>query len=210
MKITWIGHSCFKIEKNGYSIVTDPYSDGSVPGLAPVRVTANQVLISHEHGDHNARNLVEIIPAEEAPFEITELPTYHDHAKGTKRGSNTIHVIDDGVIRVAHFGDLGCEPEPEQLEMLKDLDVAIIPVGGFFTIDAKEAAELVKKLQPKLVIPMHFRDDRKGFGFDVISPVSLFSELAEAVTEADGSMLDTEKLPEAKVVVLTPRNLESR
>ena len=93
MKITWIGHSCFKIEEGGHSIVIDPYDDNYVPGLKPVRESAQVVLASHEHGDHNARNRVTLVPGGEGPFTITKIETYHDPEKGALRGRNTIHVI---------------------------------------------------------------------------------------------------------------------
>ena len=104
MKITWIGHSCFKIEEGGYSIVIDPYDDNYVPGLKPVRESAQVVLASHEHGDHNARNRVTLVPGGEGPFTITKIETYHDPEKGALRGRNTIHVFRAGGKKIAHFG----------------------------------------------------------------------------------------------------------
>lgn len=206
MKITWIGHSCFAIESNGYKVVTDPYGDGSVPGLRPVRESAQEVLVSHEHGDHNARQAVEIAAGGESPFTITVIDTYHDPVKGALRGRNKIHILETEGVKIAHFGDLGCKLKPTQLEMLKGLDVAMIPVGGFFTINAKEAAELVQAIKPAHVIPMHFRDDEKGFGFGVIGPVKDFTDRFEQVVSADGSTLETEDAPQAQVIVLTPAN----
>ena len=152
MKITWIGHSCFRIEQDGYAVVIDPYEDGSVQGCKPVREKADAVLCSHEHGDHNARKVVTLSGAEgkSSPFTITKLETFHDDVKGAKRGRNTIHIITDGQTKIAHMGDLGCEPEPEQMTKLQGLDVMLIPVGGFFTIDAKQAVDLVHKLAPKV------------------------------------------------------------
>ena len=90
MKITWIGHACFKIESDGYSIVLDPYADGSVPGFTPVREKANMVLCSHGHGDHNAADCVELTNGGENPFTITRIETYHDSQMGKQRGMNTI------------------------------------------------------------------------------------------------------------------------
>ena len=141
MNITWIGHSCFKIESGGYTIITDPYEDGYVPGLKPLRDSADMVLCSHEHGDHNARSLVKIREGQACPFTIEPIETWHDEVKGAKRGPNTIHIIDDGNVRLAHLGDLGCELEDEQIQKLMNVDVCLVPVGGFFTIDGKQAAE---------------------------------------------------------------------
>ena len=85
MKITWIGHSCFKVEEAGYRIVFDPYDDGYVPGLGPVRETAEEVLCSHEHGDHNARKRVTLVSGSKSPFTVTKIETFHDPLKGDRR-----------------------------------------------------------------------------------------------------------------------------
>ena len=103
------------------------------------------------------------------------------------------------------MGDLGCEPTTEQMEKLQGLDVILIPVGGFFTIDAGQAAGLVKKLAPKVVVPMHYRSVNKGFGFDVLGTVEEFTRKMSEVKILTGSELDTEELPQAKVIVLQPR-----
>lgn len=208
MNITWIGHSCFKIEKDGYSIILDPYEDGSVPGLSPVREQANMVLCSHEHGDHNARHTVEVSEAEGFPFTITEIRTYHDDEEGAKRGGNIIHIITDGSMRIAHFGDLGCEPDAGQMKQLMGLDAALIPVGGFYTINGVQAAKLAADLHPGIVIPMHYRDDEKGFGFDVIGTVEQFTDQMEDISVIPASRLElvaVEEMP-GKVFVMQPQN----
>ncbi len=197
MTVTWLGHSCFKIERKvdgqKYTVVFDPTDDGYVPGLSPIRETADMVICSHEHGDHNARHLVELngglsdaIPdvnskepsvvfgSATCPYIITQLESYHDESKGSQRGKNKITILDDGNFKFAHFGDIGCMPEPEQLEELQNLDLALIPVGGYYTVDGNFAAEIIKKINPRIVIPMHYRDDEAGFGFDVISTVDDF------------------------------------
>lgn len=208
MKITWLGHSCFRIEKNGYSIILDPYADGSVPGLKPVRETANMVICSHEHGDHSGRSCVEIKDAAECPFTITTIDTYHDDKKGTLRGTNKITIIDDGESKAAHMGDLGCEIELDQLEQLKGLDVMMVPVGGYYTIDAVQAAKLVDQAKPKMTIPMHYRSvDPRGtaFGYAEIGEVRDFLENRDIVKTLSGSMIDSEENI-ASVVVLHPKN----
>ena len=206
MKITWIGHSCFKIVEGGCSIVIDPYDDNYVPGLAPVRESAQVVLASHEHGDHNARNRVSIIPGGEKPFTITKIETYHDPEKGALRGRNTIHIFSAGGKRIAHFGDLGCELTKDQLKELQGLDLAMIPVGGFYTIDAAQAADLVAQIKPAHMIPMHFRAENGKFGFDVIGTVKQFTDRMESVIFTGGSVLDLDNAPEEQVVVLIPKN----
>ena len=206
MKITWIGHSCFKIESNGFTLILDPYEDGYVPGLKPLRESADMVLCSHDHGDHNAKDLVAISEGQACPFTITTIDTFHDEVQGAKRGPDTIHIIDDGKVRIAHLGDLGCELEEGQIEQLKGLDVCLIPVGGYYTIDGKQAAELVHLIHPRIVIPMHYRDDKAGFGFDVISTVEDFADCMDSVTRLDQSSITIDDLPDAQVVILTPRD----
>ncbi len=206
MKITWIGHSCFKIEKEDYAIVVDPYEDGSVPGLKPVRENADLVLCSHEHADHNFRGGVTLSGRTKMPFSIEKISTWHDEVKGAKRGNNQIFIIDDGENRIAHLGDLGCELMPDQLQKLWNLDAVMIPVGGFYTIDARQAAGLVRRLKPRIVIPMHYRSDRDQYGYDVIGTVDEFTELMDSVTTIPGSEIETASALRAQVVVLQPKN----
>lgn len=206
MKITWIGHSCVKVEKNGYSVVIDPYEDGSVPGLLPVKEQASAVLCSHEHGDHNYRKGVELDESLAEPLQILLIDSYHDDAKGALRGPNRIHILTDGTERIAHLGDLGCMLDEKQLEMLKNVDVLLFPVGGYYTIDAKQAYELCQKIAPKLIIPMHYRDDELGFGYGVIATKDEFIKLMDDVESVRTSSIDTKDMPKTKVVVLLPQN----
>ncbi len=204
MKITWIGHSCFRIEKDGYSVVIDPYEDGSVDGLAAVREDASAVLCTHEHSDHNFRDGVRIVPAASTPFTVDFIDTFHDDAKGAKRGPDRIYIISDGETRIAHLGDLGCWPD--DISKLMDLDVLLVPVGGFFTIDGHDAAEIVRKLRPRIAVPMHYRSDEKGFGFDVLSTVDIFTSEFSRVLIPGKSTIDSADTYDADIVVLNPRN----
>ena len=206
MKITWIGHSCFKVEEAGYRIVFDPYDDGYVPGLGPVRETAEEVLCSHEHGDHNARKRVKLTSGGMSPFTVTKIETYHDPQKGALRGRNTIHILSGAGKRIAHFGDLGCELPADQLAQLENLDIAMIPVGGYYTIDAAQAADLVRKINPAHVIPMHYRGDGNSFGFDVIGTVREFTDLMDSVNFTGSCTVDLDNLPSEQVLVLTSQN----
>lgn len=210
MKITWIGHSCFKISEDHGTIIIDPYEDGSVPGFLPVRERAGMVLCSHEHGDHNARQCVTEERGEKLPFTIETIETYHDDEKGAKRGVNIIHIISDGEKKIAHFGDLGCFPEPEQMQRLRGLYAVMIPVGGFYTIDAVQAAELVRQLNPKVIIPMHYRSEEKGFGLRAVSTVEPFAALMDDVEVKADSELDLGEYQNAsqKTVLLTPQNAD--
>ena len=202
MNITWLGHSCFRVESRGYTAVLDPYADGSVEGLLPVRETADLVLCSHEHGDHNARDLVTLREGKASVFRVETISTYHDDQKGAKRGPNTIHILDDGVFRAAHAGDLGCALSGEELEKLKGLDVLMVPVGGYYTIDAAQARALVNAVKPRIVIPMHYRG--QGFGFDVLAELEDYTRLCGDVVYYGGSVLELTKDLPAQTAVLKP------
>ena len=201
IQITWHGHSCFTVEAEDYTIVFDPYAPDSVPGLAPLELTADKVLCSHDHADHGCTYVVEAPVYSDCPFEIEEIPTFHDPEEGTLRGENVIHVLSCDGMRVAHFGDLGCELTDEQKDLLRGLDVAMIPVGGHFTIDAKEAKALIDELRPRITIPMHYRGE--GFGHPVISPLSEFTDLCDMVVEYDTDTIAVDKEGEEQVAVLS-------
>lgn len=205
MKLTYLGHSCFKLEDQGFTVVFDPYADGYVPGYANVREKADLVLCSHEHADHNGRDVIEMISGGKNPFAVTEIPSWHDDAKGSLRGNNLIRVLDNGKYRIAHFGDLGCELTEEQKGLLKDLDAVLIPVGGFYTIDAQTAKKIVDSITPRTVIPMHYRG--KGFGYDVIAPVEEYLDLCGAAVRTEDSTVVISDLTPAGTLVLTPQNL---
>ena len=118
MRLIWNGHSCFTLETAGGTVVVDPYLDGSVPGLAPIRLRADAVYCSHDHRDHGARELV-ALTGEKPDVAVESIHTWHDDQQGAQRGPNTIHIFQAEGLRVAHLGDLGCELEPEQLEALR-------------------------------------------------------------------------------------------
>ena len=186
MELKWLGHSCFRITHDGYTLVIDPFEPGCVPGLSDVRERANAVLCSHGHHDHNWVRCVELVDGGENPFTIETLETFHDPEGGALRGRNTIHIISAGGARAAHLGDLGCELTDEQVKQLGRLDAVLCPVGGYYTIDARQAFELVKRLDAGLVVPMHYRTE--SFGFDVIGTLEEFISLfpAESVQKLSG------------------------
>ncbi len=209
MQVTWLGHSCFRIESREGTVILDPYRDGSVPGLSNLRESADLVLCSHGHDDHCGTECVTITGEGKVGLKITAIPSFHDSHKGMQRGKNTIHLIEGEGYRIAHLGDLGCDLTADQKKELLNLDLLMIPVGGFFTIDARQAAALVGELKPKTVIPMHFHSTEKGFGYDVIGTVGAFTELMESVVTLDASSISLEEPPKAQVVVLTPANLKA-
>ena len=190
IQIQWLGHSCFRVECQGYVIVLDPFSPGSVPGCKDIQnVEADQVLCSHEHGDHNYRDGVILREdGPENPFTVTALPWYHDGQQGAQRGPNTIYVLEAQGLRVAHFGDVGCMPSQEVLDQLQNLDAIMLPVGGHFTVGPQEAMDIVKAIQPRVVIPMHYRSDE--FGFEVLGTVGAFLDVCGKWVHCDTDTLE--------------------
>lgn len=171
MLITYHGHAQFLIQlANGYRILTDPF-DPNVPW--PFRRTqADLVTISHEHFDHTHVEKVDGQPqvirglgTQKLPngLRVTGLPSFHDDAQGAKRGENTITLIEADGLHLAHLGDLGDMPRHEVIEALEDLDLILVPVGGTYTLDAAQAAQLMQLLRPKVIIPMHFKKGEQGF-----------------------------------------------
>ena len=156
------------------------------------------VLCSHDHGDHNAKDLVEITEGKTCPFTITTIDTFHDEVQGAKRGPDTIHIIDDGNVRIAHLGDLGCELEEDQIEErdYRDMHREHAPL--------RQAEDAVWVDTSDMTI--EDRDDKAGFGFDVISTVEDFAESMDSVMRLDQSTISMDDLPDAQVVVLTPRD----
>ena len=201
IRLTWLGHSCFKIEKGGFAVVIDPMQDGSVPGVRPVREKADLVLCSHGHGDHNAAQLIDVWAAKEnTVFAVRTFQCPHDDADGSKRGMNTIHVLDDGTLRIAHMGDVGCIPAQETVDALKGVDVLLMPVGGHYTLEPDDAAALTAMIAPRVVIPMHYRTDTMGF--DVIATPDRFLSHRDDVVHYDGPVftLTDETQPQTAVL----------
>ena len=165
MIISCIGHAEFLLElDNGMRIVTDPYDDSCGYPIVPVK--ADAVLVSHGHHDHNAVDNVQgasriIDTAGEhtlAPdVKVTAIPCFHDEAGGSKRGGNLMFLIQAEGLRVAHLGDLGHLPTAEQAALLAPVDVLMLPVGGYYTIDAATAQETARLLQAQVILPMHYR-----------------------------------------------------
>ena len=165
MIIRCIGHAEFLIElENGIRIVTDPY-DGSC-GYPVVKTPADVVLVSHGHHDHCAvENVTGAQQIIDAPglYDIAEgvkvlaVEADHDEAGGSKRGKTLLFCLMAEGLRVMHMGDLGHMPDQTQLNALGTADVLMIPVGGFYTIDAPMAAQVAKALQARVVLPMHYK-----------------------------------------------------
>lgn len=213
MEITYLGHSSFKLRGRGGVLVTDPFDDSSV-GIKFPKIEADIVTISHEHGDHNSASQILGTPIiVEGPGEyeikgikIIGISSFHDNENGKERGENTIYRIEVDGISIVHLGDLGHKLNDNSLEILDGVDLLMIPVGGYYTISAQIAAEVISQLDPKIVIPMHFRTtshDKKIFA--QLTEVALFlKEMGkEEIKPVPKLSVTRDKLPsELTVVVL--------
>lgn len=182
----YLGHSCFRLEYGGRSAVIDPYADGSVPGCGKIREAADAVFCSHDHRDHGFADGV-ILSGDPMPedMRVYELSCPHDDRGGELRGMNTVRVFDCGGIRVAHLGDIGCFPSPEVLALIHGVDALLIPVGGYYTIDAETAYAVCETAAPRCIIPMHYRAGKRGYDvLDTLQPfASHFPEAQKAYRE---------------------------
>ncbi|HEY4476187.1 MAG: Zn-dependent hydrolase [Parcubacteria group bacterium GW2011_GWA1_48_11b] len=168
MQIVWKGHACFFItashgNHSQVKIVFDPY-DESI-GLRLPSMEADLVLVSHDHYDHNNAKAIKkepFIASSPGEYEVKGvfvkgIPSFHDNSKGKERGRNTIFVVDAEDMRLCHLGDLGqSELTSEQVDQIGEVDILFVPVGGTYTIDAKEASHIVSQIEPKIAVPMHY------------------------------------------------------
>jgi len=213
MIITWLGHSCFKIQdkqgQDGVTVATDPF--GKSTGLKVPRFEADILTISHGHADHNNTSAIK-----GSPFIITSageyevngvsiegIESYHDEKQGAERGKNIICRIDIDNMSVAHLGDLCHALDAKQLEKLKGTDILLIPVGGNYTINAKKAVEVVSQIEPRIVIPMHYK--LPGLKLNLDSVDKFIKELAVKPTYEDKLKISKKDLPQEdmELVVLS-------
>ena len=163
MDITYLGHSSFKIKTKFATVVTDPFDPQKV-GLKYTGVEGEIVTVSHLHDDHNATERVsgvkKIIEGpgeyEVSGISIMGFASYHDDKKGEERGGNTIYVFEADGLRIAHLGDLGHTLTDNLVSEMGTIDILMVPVGGVYTIGSKEAGEVVGKIDPYFVMPMHY------------------------------------------------------
>ncbi len=163
MEITWLGHSSFRIKGKDVTIVTDPAP--KTMGYNPGRVTADVITISHGHPGHSFIEGVSDTPKVlQRPGEyeignalIRAIPTYHDSERGAKLGKNIIYRIEIDQVLICHLGDLGHTLTPDQMGELTGVEILFVPVGGKSSLDGASAAQMVRLLEPRIVIPMHFK-----------------------------------------------------
>lgn len=181
MEIKYLGHSSFLIKSKEGKLVTDPFNPAI--GLRFPKTEADIVTVSHDHIDHNAADLVEANPLiidmpgefEKNGFRITGYQSFHDKKKGAERGENIIYKLESDGISLLHMGDLGYVLQDDLVDQMGKVDILFVPVGGTYTVDAGEAIEIVKKIEPSIVIPMHFKSKKgKMKSSEDLAPVDEF------------------------------------
>jgi L-ascorbate metabolism protein UlaG (beta-lactamase superfamily) len=209
MQVEWYGQSAFRLTSSDTTVAIDPFGDLSAlagRGLqfdypAIEGLTAELVLVTHEHADHNG---VEAVGGDPlilrstagrlaSPIgEVTAVASEHDQSAGTERGPNTIFVFELEKLRVCHFGDFGQRAlRDEQAEAIGRVDVLFVPVGGGPTAGAQQAAAIVDRLSARWVVPMHYRTPRIGF----LETADAFLELMAHVDRLPRAVFDTGALP---------------
>lgn len=200
VKITTCGHACFLLEANDYRTVLDPYAPGMIPGHPELHLEAEAVYCSHGHGDHSYTDAVKLTKSgREAPYTLREYVTAHDDQDGSLRGMNTVRIFDFAGLRVAHLGDIGCFPDGELMEALKGIDCLLIPIGGFYTIGTQTAWQIIRQVNPRVAIPMHYRTD--NMGLKNIGHIDDFIKLYPQVSFADNQFILTTET-EKQILVL--------
>jgi L-ascorbate metabolism protein UlaG (beta-lactamase superfamily) len=211
MEIKWLGQSCFQIKNKEAALIIDPYSEKI--GLKMPKVKPDVVLITHHHPDHDDLSRIEdhaLIFDTPGEFEakgffIKGISTFHDKEQGAKRGKNTMFTIKTEGMTILHCGDLGHLLEPTMLEDLDDIDVLLIPVGGTYTIDGKEAAKITQEIEPRIVVPMHYKIP--GLNLDLDGSATFIKEMGlTPEKQAKISISSRTQLPEeeTRLVQLEP------
>ena len=164
LQIRWHGHACFEIT-NKTTLVTDPH-DGKSIGIPAPSVIGDIILVSHDHYDHNSVKSVEkensrIVTDERSrnisDIEIRGVESFHDEEQGAKRGKNIIYKFTMDGVRFCHLGDLGHDLDDETVQKIGEVDILFVPIGGTFTVDDKQAWNVINKIKPKIIVPMHYK-----------------------------------------------------
>jgi L-ascorbate metabolism protein UlaG (beta-lactamase superfamily) len=213
LKTKWLGHSSFLVtSEDGITIITDPYEVGGGLSYGRIREAADIVTISHEHTDHNnaaaIRGTPQVVRGAGSKvvkgIEFKGIASYHDRSRGKERGPNTIFCFVVSDVKICHLGDLGHQLNDKQIADIGDVDVLLTPIGGYFTIDPQDAAQICDRLNPRVVIPMHYQNDRCAFP---IAGVDEFLKGRAGVRRMDTSEVELnagQLPPTTETVVLKP------
>jgi L-ascorbate metabolism protein UlaG (beta-lactamase superfamily) len=208
--ITWLGHSCFRIRGNQALIITDPFPPNI--GYTLGKQTVDIVSISHPHPNHSYNEGItgeyRLVKGpgeyEIAGVLILGMSTYHDAVKGQSKGKNTIYLFEVDGVTICHMGDIGHILGDEVIEEMGNVDILMVPVGGVSTINASMAAETIRKVEPKIVIPMHYKTPKTNRELDPVE--NFLKEMGQTAVEPRPKLtISKNNLPLVmQVIVLTP------
>ncbi len=208
MTINWYGQACFRLEAKGVSVLIDPFSKEI--GLRAPRLNDNIYIITHEHFDHN--NLEGIAEDsfvirgpgeyEKSGVYIEGIKSFHDNVEGKQRGLNTMYVIRFDDLRICHLGDLGqSQLTDQQIEAIDEVDVLMIPIGGIYTIDGIQASKIINQIEPKIIIPMHYKVP--GLNIDLESSQKFLKEIGLKPEEVETLKIAKKTLPTEEIKLVT-------
>lgn len=220
MDIYWGGQALIKLKGKNTTVVIDPYEPDFTGLKLPKDLAADMVLISHGHNDHNNAKVIDSTPSgngkpmvfercgeyEVAGVVASGISSFHDEKNGLERGSNIIfHLMFDG-LNLVHLGDLGqSQLTEDQIAQIGNADILFVPVGGTYTIDAKAATEIVSQMEPKIIIPIHYKIE--GLKFELDGVEGFLKEMgAEGVVTQPKLSISKEKLPEEPQVVVLSKS----
>lgn len=200
IKIKWLGHACYKIWFDDIQCVIDPFEDDYVPGYRNIDTSADIILASHQHSDHYGMDKVRQLLRMVHGVEVKKVESCHDEKGGSLRGKNTVHILGYDGIKIAHFGDIGHVLTEEQVKEIGNVDVALIPIGGTYTVRADEAKIICQQVNAKVIIPMHYRCG--SLGYEVLETTENFEALFDNVKhyDSDEYIIDGEIMSETAIL----------
>lgn len=215
MEITWLGHSCFRVRTRDAVIVMDPFS--KFGGLDMGRPRADIVTVSHDHPGHSYTAGVKGNPEPKivsGPGEyeisgifITGIRTYHDAEQGAKHGKNTVYLLESESMTFAHLGDLGHALNDTQADLMSNVDILFVPVGGGNSLDPVKASEVITQIDPQVVIPMHFKTNEKQTTLAGVEQFCKEMGLTDWKREERLTIRKSDLAENTQVMVLAPRSV---
>lgn len=214
MEIYYLGHSAFRIKGKAASLVTDPFDPDKASGLGIkfTKIEAEIVTLSHDHPDHNAAHLVKGEPfviSGPGEYEVKGVTIFgisssHNREESQVKGENVVYLIEMDGLRICHLGDLGEMLNEEKLEEINGVDILMVPVGGYYTINPAQAVELIGKIEPAIVLPMHYKIKPMGQEFSQLATLEEFLKETEETNLPvfPKLVISKDKIPEERQIVL--------
>lgn len=219
MEISYLGHSAFKIRGKETTLVIDPFDPEFLgwPKGAWKKQEADVVLVTHPHHDHDyvegvvGKTGQPLVINGAGEYEVGGvrvfgISSYHDRKQGKERGANTIYLVEIDGFSLVHLGDLGHQLDDKQVEDLSTVDILFVPVGGTYTIDAETATEVIAKLEPSFVIPMHYKEEGKTAELESLEKFLKAMGKSEVRRQDKLKVSIGEELPEETAVVVLEKD----